>query len=211
MFGLDVERLLLWLPAVIIALTLHEYAHARVADLLGDPTPRYQGRLSLNPLVHLDPIGFLLLLVAHFGWARPVQVNPLNFRGDKRRGMSLVALAGPGMNLLVAFTAVLIRTLAFPPGSQVNLTVESLINGIIFINIYLALFNLIPLPPLDGANALAGLVQSDRWLAGLERYGYLILIMLIFTNIVGMVLDPLAVGIYGLFNLLSQLLAAPFI
>ena len=143
-FNFDINQLLLWLPAVIIALTFHEYAHGRVADWLGDPTPRYQGRLTLNPLVHLDPLGFILLLVVHFGWAKPVQVNPLNFRGDRYKGMVLVSLAGLGMNLLVAFTAMLIATLAIPANASGYL--PEILNGIIFINIYLAVFNLIPIP-----------------------------------------------------------------
>jgi Zn-dependent protease len=199
---LDINQLVLWLPAVIIALTFHEYAHGRVADWLGDPTPRYQGRLSLNPLVHLDPLGFILLLLVHFGWAKPVQVNPLNFRGDRYRGMVLVGLAGPGMNLLVAFTAILIVTLAIPPDAAGYL--PDIMNGIIFINIYLAVFNLIPIPPLDGSQVLAGLLRNSDAVYALQRYGYIILIVLIFTGIVGLVLGPVSVFVYNLFSVICQ-------
>lgn len=202
MFNLNISQLILWLPAVIIALTFHEYAHGRTADWLGDPTPRYQGRLTLNPLAHLDPLGFILLLIAHFGWAKPVQVNPLNFRGDRYRGMVLVSLAGPGMNLLVAFTAMLITAIAVPTRATGYL--PAIMDGIVIINIYLALFNLIPVPPLDGSQVLAGLVRNDDLVYNLQRYGYIILLVLIFSGLVGMVLSPLSGFIYGLFNDISQ-------
>jgi Zn-dependent protease len=117
MLDISITRILLWLPAVLIALTFHEYAHAKVADSLGDPTARYMGRMTLNPLVHIDPLGFILLIVAGFGWAKPVQVNPLNFRGDRLQGMMKVSAAGPLMNLFVAFTALLILNFALP-GAQ---------------------------------------------------------------------------------------------
>jgi Zn-dependent protease len=209
MFNLDISQLILWLPAVIIALTFHEYAHGLVADWLGDPTPRYQGRLTLNPLVHMDPLGFILLLLVHFGWAKPVQVNPLNFRGDRYKGMVLVGLAGAGMNLLVAFTATLIVRLAgvadattaalegISPATTGYL--PAILAGIIMIDIYLALFNLIPIPPLDGSQVLAGLLRNSELVYSLQRYGFIILIVLIFTGIVGYVLGPVSSVVYGLF------------
>jgi Zn-dependent protease len=203
MFNFDISQLLLWLPAVLIALTFHEYAHGLVADWLGDPTPRYQGRLTLNPLVHLDPLGFILLLLVHFGWAKPVQVNPLNFRGDRYRGMVLVGLAGAGMNLLVAFTATLIATLDnIPAGGSGYL--PAIMEGIILINIYLAVFNLIPIPPLDGSQVLAGLLRNSEIVYTLQRYGYIILIVLIFTGVIGIVLGPVSGFIYNLFYTICQ-------
>ena len=203
MFNFDISQLLLWLPAVLIALTFHEYAHGLVADWLGDPTPRYQGRLTLNPLVHLDPLGFILLLLVHFGWAKPVQVNPLNFRGDRYRGMVLVGLAGAGMNLLVAFTATLIATLDnIPAGGSGYLS--AIMEGIILINIYLAVFNLIPIPPLDGSQVLAGLLRNSEIVYTLQRYGYIILIVLIFTGVIGIVLGPVSGFIYNLFYAICQ-------
>ncbi len=211
MYGFNINELILWLPAVIIALTFHEYAHGKVADWLGDPTPRYQGRLTLNPVAHLDPIGFLLLLVTHFGWAKPVQVNPLNFKGDRSKGMMLVASAGPIMNLLVAFTATLIRSLAIPEGVVPNFYITEILNGIIFINIYLALFNLIPVPPLDGSRILAGLFPSSELIYQLERYGAIVLILLIFTGIVGLVLSPIASWLYNFFTVITRFVAGPFV
>ena len=138
MLDLNLTRLLLWLPAVIIALTFHEYAHARVADKLGDPTARYMGRMSLNPLVHLDPLGFILLLVAGFGWAKPVPVNPLNLRGDRTRGMMLVSAAGPLMNIFVAFTALLVLNFALPESQMLYSNAAPLVQivwSIVYINI----------------------------------------------------------------------------
>jgi Zn-dependent protease len=210
---LDIGQLILWLPAVLIALTFHEYAHGLVADWLGDPTPRYQGRLTLNPLVHLDPLGFILLLLVHFGWAKPVQVNPLNFRGDRYRGMVLVGLAGVSMNLLVAFTATLVARLAGVADATIAALegispattgyLPAILAGIIVIDIYLALFNLIPIPPLDGAQVLAGLLRRSDLVYTLQRYGFIILIVLIFTGVVGDVLIPVTNVIINLLSLIS--------
>jgi Zn-dependent protease len=146
--------MLLWLPAVIIALTFHEYAHARAADRLGDPTARYMGRMSLNPLVHMDPIGFILLLVAGFGWAKPVPFNPLNIRGDRMKGMMLISAAGPLMNLFIAFSAALVLHFALPDPRMLysDAPLVRIMWSIVYINVYLAVFNLIPVPePPPGA------------------------------------------------------------
>lgn len=212
MVGIDLSRILFWLPAVIIAITFHEYAHGRVADFLGDPTPRYQGRLTLNPLVHIDPLGFLLLLFTGLGWAKPVQVDPLNFRGDRQKGMMLVALAGPFMNLGVAFTGALILSLALPDETIVGSInpLVGILRGIITINVYLALFNLIPVPPLDGAKVLAGLLPSNDFLYRLEIYGPLILLILIITGLVGEIILPLATYLISFISFLAHLVAVPF-
>lgn len=154
----DWLNILLTLPAVIIAITFHEFAHANAADKLGDTTPRNQGRLTLNPLTHLDPIGFLLLMFAHIGWGKPVQINPNNFNSNKSRGFceSMVALAGPLMNFFIAFVAGIayvvlgkVASTAFFSGFAGQM-IMLFLYMLIVVDIGLGVFNLIPLPPLDG-------------------------------------------------------------
>lgn len=212
MFNFDLNRIFLWLPAVIIALAFHEYAHAKAADWLGDSTPRLQGRMTLNPFVHIDFLGFLLLLVAGFGWAKPVQVNPFNLKGDPRKSMMLVALAGPLMNLLVAFTGALILSLALSPSeiaAEFSYPLVSILRGIVIVNVYLAVFNLIPIPPLDGAKVLGGVVRSDELFFRLNVYGPVILLLLIFTGIIGRIILPLAGLMIGLIDKVAYLIASP--
>jgi Zn-dependent protease len=209
---LSLSRILLWLPAVVVAITFHEYAHGKMADFLGDPTPRYQGRLTLNPIVHIDALGFLLLLVAGFGWAKPVQVNPWNLRYGPRQGMMLVALAGPLMNLVVAFTSAFILTLALPDlvilNSQ-NILVD-ILRALVVVNVYLAVFNLIPVPPLDGAKILAGLLKSSGPIYQLEAYGPVILLILVATGLIGKILIPVSEFVIYLLNLVAHIFALPF-
>lgn len=184
----SVQELMLLLPGILIGLTFHEFAHGWVADRLGDSTARKQGRLTLNPLAHLDPVGFVMLILFRFGWAKPVPVNPFNLRGDPTRSMMLVSLAGPASNLLLAFILALL----------LGLGVAGLIpygNLLIFyalqINVILALFNLIPVPPLDGSKILAGLLPGQaHFIYQLEKYGFIILIILLFTGVLGKVLWP---------------------
>ena len=153
---------ILALPGIIIALSFHEFAHAKIADYLGDPTPGEQGRLTLNPLPHLDPIGFLMLMFASFGWAKPVLISPWKFKRDitMKKGMLMVALAGPAMNLLLAIAATLILRLYelyyFSPNTEMDWFIYYMILYLLRINIVLAIFNLIPVPPLDGSKILAG-------------------------------------------------------
>jgi len=185
-----IERLLILIPVVLIAITFHETAHGWVAYKLGDPTPKVTGRLSLNPISHLDPLGALLLLVTGFGWAKPVEVNPFYFKGDRRQGMMLVALAGPLANVLVAFVAALIFNYW---GFRSGLGRQFLYN-LIIINIYLAAFNLLPVPPLDGSKILAWLLPRSKanFLYTLEGYGPLILMLLIITGLTGYFVLPVA-------------------
>jgi Zn-dependent protease len=174
----------------LVAVTVHEYAHAWMADRLGDPTPRMRGRLSLNPVVHLDVVGTLLLIVAGFGWAKPVEVNPRYF-SNWRRGMLVVAAAGPLSNITVVFLVGLLFQLGvFGIGSALG----GLAYTMIFINAMLAVFNLIPVPPLDGSRIVSGLlppaqaVTYDR----LAPYGPLVLLVLILLpgNIIGHLIRP---------------------
>jgi len=160
--GRDPIEIITLLLSLLIAIDVHEFAHAWMANELGDPTARYQGRLSLNPLVHLDPMGTMMMLFSvlsgfGIGWGKPVPVNPLYLRRGPRVGMGMVAAAGPISNLiLAAIVAVPIR-LGLPAG-----LLGDLLGLVIFVNISIALFNLLPLPPLDGASILRGILSTIR-------------------------------------------------
>ncbi|HZK86719.1 MAG TPA: site-2 protease family protein [Syntrophomonas sp.] len=202
----SVYNMLIALPAILIALTFHEYAHGQVADWLGDSTPYYQGRLTLNPLPHIDWIGFFALMFFHFGWAKPVQVNPNNFKNvSVKTGMMLVSIAGPLMNILLAFVAMItLRLLSFNPelgtySGNLSALIQMLI-PLVQINIILAVFNLIPVPPLDGSKILAGLLpdKGTRFIYSLEQYGPLLLLLLIFTNLAGKIIWPMYNVLYAL-------------
>lgn len=190
----DPLTLAITLAAVIVAATVHEFAHALVADRLGDPTARNVGRLSLNPLVHLDLLGTLFFVVFGFGWARPVPVNPRNFE-DPRRGMLQVALAGPLANVTLAFLA---GALVKVPGLPSDPLAAAALSTLIWINVILALFNLIPIPPLDGSRILEALLVGRQALAyhRLQPYGTFLLLVLLYTGIVGRVMLPAARWLY---------------
>lgn len=196
------------LPAIVLGLTLHELAHGWMADRLGDPTARYQGRLTLNPAAHVDIIGLIMLFVAGFGWAKPVPVNPYNFRGNVRQGMMLVSFAGPAANMILA----VLGAVAYGPGAWKLPYGKDIFQEIIRINVILAVFNLLPLPPLDGSKILAGILPGrQKWLYTLESYGTIILLLLVFTGIIGRVLDwiivPLYRALFGLATALSYLIS----
>jgi len=200
---------LVWLPAILVGLTFHEFAHGLVADRLGDSTPARQGRLTLNPLPHIDWVGFLMLLIFKFGWAKPVQVNPHNFKNiSQKTGMMLVSLAGPGMNLIIALLSMAALKLLIPyQDAGWGAIMIPLLTPLIYINLILAAFNLLPVPPLDGSKILAGILPDAgaNWLYSLEQYGPLILLLLIVTNAVGKILWPLVNFLYGALNLLVAL------
>lgn len=180
MFGLLFSNPLLFtLEAVslVAALTIHEFAHAWMADRLGDPTPRAHGRLSLNPRCHLDPLGTLLLLFIGFGWGKPVEFDPYNLQ-HPRRDTALIALAGPASNILIAILLSLSIHLLPLPGIFATLVVFT-----IHISLVLAIFNLIPIHPLDGGKILIGFLPKEiamEWDDMLHRYGMIILLFLIF-------------------------------
>jgi len=208
---------LLLLPAILIALSFHEFAHGKAADLLGDPTPGEQGRLTLNPLPHIDWIGFLMLMFFSFGWAKPVLVSPWKFTREitMKTGMMIVALAGPAMNLLLAIIAAIGLAIALnflqldarfdglnvmsitilymqnrlQFASPVDAAVFAMIFYLLWINIILMLFNLIPVPPLDGSKILAGLLPDSggKWIYMLDKYGMILLIVLIFSGVLGFI------------------------
>lgn len=196
----SVYDMLIALPAILIALTFHEYAHGRVADWLGDDTPYYQGRLTINPLPHIDWMGFFMLLFFSFGWAKPVQVNPYKFKNiSVKKGMMLVSLAGPVMNILLALAAMIVLRLMGEYASTASELYRILV-PLVQINIILAVFNLIPVPPLDGSKILAGLLPDSgaRVIYSLEQYGPLILLLLIFTKAAGYIIWPLYNLLYAL-------------
>jgi Zn-dependent protease len=198
-FDLDISRILISLPAIMIGLTFHEYAHGRMADYLGDDTPYYQGRLTLNPLPHIDWLGFLMLMIVGFGWAKPVQVNPYKLRGGVKNGMMLVSLAGPAMNIFLAFLALIALRFIYPlQGSEWAQYAIMLIEPLVWINLVLAVFNLIPVPPLDGSKILAGLLpnRGASLVYALEQYGTLILLLLLVTGVISKILIPLINVLY---------------
>lgn len=207
----SIKDILISLPAIVIALTFHEYAHGQVASWLGDSTPRREGRLTLNPIPHIDWIGFISLMIFQFGWAKPVMVNPLEFKkAGFKKGMMLVSIAGPAMNLLLALAGVLIfKIIGIDPinnsyhgtMSTANvIVIMQLVYPLIQINLILAAFNLIPIPPLDGSKILAGLLPDSGtvFIYSLERYGPLILLLLIVTGMANKIFLPLVNILYSL-------------
>lgn len=171
--------------AFVIALTVHEFAHAYVSDRLGDPTARLMGRLSLNPIVHLDLLGTLMLLFAPFGWAKPVSVDPYNFR-NPRRDTALVSLAGPAANIMLAVVLSVAYALILQTGGLyiniLTVLLTTYLRLIIILNVNLAVFNLIPIHPLDGFAIVRGFLSDEyaRQWQELESYGMLFLMFLVF-------------------------------
>lgn len=167
---------------LVIALSVHEFAHALVADHLGDPTARIAGRLTLNPAAHLDPFGTLLLFIAGFGWGKPVPFDPFNLK-DPKRDAALISFAGPAANIIMAIAAsILLRIFIFSPFSAIQNVLAQIIEIFIRYNILLAIFNLVPVHPLDGFKVVAGLLPHKYyadWMS-LAPYGMFFLILLIF-------------------------------
>lgn len=203
MFDFNILHIIAGIPGLLIALVIHEYAHALIADYMGDDTPRLMGRLTLNPMAHIDPIGALMLLIARFGWAKPVMINPNNFR-SWRKGELCVAFAGPAANLIAAFAA-LATQIAF---SRLDLftgtALQIVLSMIVIYNINFAIFNLLPLPPLDGSRILMCFLPSE-WnyrLASLERYSFIILIALMMTPVFSYILIPLQRLVFHVFSII---------
>ena len=205
-----VYQIAIWLVPLVIAIVFHEVAHGLVARRLGDPTAEERGRLSFNPLKHVDPFGTvilpLLLAVSHagaiFGWAKPVPVNYARLR-NPRRDMVLVALAGPGMNLLLAIVGALILAATVSLGGDQPSGVAKFIAlnalNFVFINIFLGIFNLLPVPPFDGGHVVQGLLppQAAKAFGNIGRYSLLVMVFLLLIlpmagiNVVGRIVSPI--------------------
>lgn len=175
------------LPGLLVAIVFHELAHGYTAYLLGDNTAKDAGRLSLNPIRHIDPIGFISLLVFKFGWAKPVPINSNNFQ-NRKRDTILVSLAGPFSNFIIALV---VGNILYSIPIR-NTILHNMIMMTLIYNIVLCVFNLLPFPPLDGSKILASLLprKLEYLFYKYERYMYLILILLIFTNTIDKILGP---------------------
>lgn len=201
--GFDFTYILSILLGVIpslLCITLHELSHGLVAYWLGDDTAKSRGRLTLNPIKHLDPVGLLMMLVFHVGWAKPVPVNMYKFKNPKR-GMAVTALAGPGSNLLIALVFMLLYGAAYVPlgMSAVGRYFLQMIQLTATMSIGLAVFNLIPIPPLDGSKVLFSLLRDEDYykLMRYERYGGIIMLVLVATGVLGRPLNYLIDLIYS--------------
>ncbi len=201
MFHFDLMGILYRLPAIFIAFSFHEFAHAYVAYKLGDPTPKNEGRLTLDPFTHIDILGFILLLFMGFGWAKPVRVNPGNFK-NRRRDDILVSMSGPLTNLALGIIFLCIKY--FIP--VYNDVFNGIINSVIYINILLAMLNILPIPPLDGYHILKNIFFYRHEVAfwKFERYGFLIMLLLIITNTLSAIIVPMVnFVIYTTYNILK--------
>lgn len=193
--------LLYSIPGVLVAITFHEYAHAKTADILGDDTPRREGRLSLNPTSHLDPIGFIMLIFAGFGWGKPVNVNPRNYNRDisMEKADSIVSIAGPIANFILAiiFTIIYFIIIKIMKINTYTNTVVAIImrmiEYIILTNIGLGVFNLIPLPPLDGSKVIKPFLPENTksWLDSNETLFSFLFVILWITGIAGNIITPI--------------------
>ena len=205
MFGFDAD-MVFRIPALLITLTIHEYAHARIAVNLGDPTPRMLGRLTLNPVSHLDPLGLIMLWLFKFGWAKPVPVNPGNF-ANPRKGMLWVSLAGPLSNLLLAFitavSIVLVTKYQLFTGEWIKVLWFTYTYNVVF-----AIFNMLPIPPLDGGKVVSSLLPGRQAYAfeRIEPYGFWILIALVWLGIIGSILGPIQLAVDQFIRMILKLL-----
>ena len=207
LLNMDSNRLLatlLTLPGVIIAISFHEFAHAFMAYKFGDTTPKSQGRLTLNPVNHLDPTGFFLLVFTKIGWGKPVQINPNNFTSNKSKATCemLVALAGPVMNFLLSiiFTILYYLMLIFfkNPNNIVQI-IGTMIYCAILVNIGLGVFNLIPIPPLDGEKIFKRFLpyKAVDWLDRNEQFLYLVFLVLWITDVLSKLVSPIISLLYN--------------
>ena len=211
----ELLSLLLSLPAVLIAITFHEFAHGFVADKLGDDTPRRQGRLSLNPFAHLDPIGTIMLIFAGFGWGKPVEIDSRNFNRKIKMNVAeaMVATAGPIMNFILAIVFAIIYAIVFKYAAgfmltQTGMIIMLMVQTCIVINLGLGIFNLIPLPPLDGSKIVLSFLpyNAKKWVQQYGQYFYIVFVIIWVTGIAGAIISPLiSVAYSGLMKTIGSL------
>lgn len=189
--------------SLVIAITVHEASHAKMADYLGDPTPRMQGRVNLNPLSHLDPFGSIFILLVGFGWGKPVQFDPFNLK-NRRKDSALISIAGPLSNFAIAIFSSFILYSFQLSGGEAPFILSMFLFVLIQLNVMLGIFNLIPVHPLDGFKIIEGLLPEDQaheW-QRLERYGFIFLILLIFPiggqSVIQNVISPIISNVVSL-------------
>lgn len=201
------RELIITVVAVLIAISMHELSHGYVSYKLGDPTPKEEGRLSLNPFAHLDIMGTLCLIFFNFGWAKPVKVNPYYYKNHKL-GMVLVAIAGPIMNFIIAFLSIMGLGIIIKVSNgylgNISYNIYIFLQYLALINIGLGSFNLIPVPPLDGSKVLGAIIPEDKYFSYMkfEKYGYIVLMLLLFIGVLdaplGYVREFIINGMMGL-------------
>lgn len=209
----SIEGIIISLPGVIVAMTFHEFAHAWAATKLGDETPRQQGRLSLNPISHIDPVGLICLMLLGFGWGKPVQINPRNFDGKYSisKAEAIVAAAGPIMNFILAFVFLIIYAIFGMTVTTITTTtnvISSILISIISVNLGLGVFNLIPIYPLDGAKVLNNFLpyKAKEWLIKNQAILTIIVFAIVFyTDIIPYITTWVLKGMIWLVNLIIGL------
>lgn len=215
MTGEKLLALVLTIPGVLIAITFHEYAHAKAADKLGDDTPRIQGRLNLNPFSHIDPIGLAMLVFAGFGWGKPVEIDPRNFNRnmDLRKAEAIVSAAGPLMNFVLAFVFMIIYYAMITFGfvtNELTFYIAQIVNYTVMINLGLGVFNLIPLPPLDGSKILMYFLpyNARQWFETNQMYFYIGFLIIFVTGIASNIISPILNLVYnGYAFVVSQIIS----
>ena len=205
---MDLFEILVRAIVLLTAIPVHEAAHAYVADRLGDHTARYQGRLTLNPMAHFDPVGSMAMILTGIGWAKPVPINPLNFK-DTKKGMAISAAAGPISNLIVAAISLVVAKILLYAGYGMGMiyiisTLYTIFRSMCFINISLAIFNLIPIPPFDGSRIFNYFLSDKMYfkIMEYERYIFIGLLLVLFTGVLN---GPLSILSGLVFNALDKL------